>query len=139
MSDNVRALIAEARSEEPTDWRSLAWHLADALEASLAERDSLTATVERARGLLGELDLDSGRVTAPGTAWGSILREARDALDSASDDTEWEYGIQVDSHLMMSNLEGVHEWLRKGHEAFRRIPSRFIPAGPWVAIEKGGE
>lgn len=31
MSD-VKKLIAEARSEEPTDWRSLAWHLADALE-----------------------------------------------------------------------------------------------------------
>lgn len=37
MSDNVEALIAEARSGEPTDWRSLAWHLADALEA--AERE----------------------------------------------------------------------------------------------------
>lgn len=47
-----------------------------------AERDTLAATLERVRSLLGELDLDSGRVTAPGTAWGSILREAL-ALASA--------------------------------------------------------
>lgn len=47
-----------------------------------AERDAALAVIEKVRELLGDLDLDSSRITAPGTAWGSLLREAREALNS---------------------------------------------------------
>lgn len=93
--------------------------IAEQLEVMTAQRDALAATLERVRSRLGELDLDSGRVTAPGTAWGSILREAlalasappvsrplpdREALAAietapvVSDDTEWEYTVGFVNH-----------------------------------------
>lgn len=57
------------------------------VKAAQAKWDTLAARAERAEaviaealGGLNELDLDSGSVTAPGTARGSILRDARTTL-----------------------------------------------------------
>ena len=66
------AAVEQQRFDAATEERRLAGELA-----------AVQAVVAEVRDLLDELDLDSGKTTAPGTAWGSILRESKVALAGA--------------------------------------------------------
>lgn len=82
--DNIRELIAELRAWPQSDYG--AEETLDMQERAAVALESRVSPVTRedviakAFALLNELDLDSGKVTAPGTAWGSILREVKELL-----------------------------------------------------------
>lgn len=196
--ETVEGLIAEARSDEPTDWQALAWHLADALEAAIEGRDALAATLERVRGVAeesmaatgepdgtaewavgvnyarsqilglldsapsvaralpdrdeafrrfvdsfngdeaGEIDLvwsvlgDTGWAMRGGNDVRAVFDKVLAAIETApvvSDDTEWESQCKAPG-------EEWRDCVAPGCGNPRR---KRVPAGPWVAIEKGGE
>lgn len=75
-ADEAETIIERLRDAHDKDMSRLVEFTEGRTDAE-AESARLREVIERVHGLLSDLDLDSGKTTAPGTAWGSILREAR--------------------------------------------------------------
>lgn len=131
-------------------------HLADALESATRvpeQGEANAAFARRALEGLEQLDLN-GPTVREGTAWGSILREAKADLATALDgapEPEWEYGCDTGmgdeprAHSSQASAEsdasGVssREYPDGRVEEFSRHVMRRRKAGPWEPIKGESE